>query len=80
MEIHFNCDGEMDEGYIHGLLMGSLVIVRDGSYMPHLAKDVCSAGFLCSIARRQGIGPAKGSVVERSDCVQMSIGLIYSEA
>ena len=27
-------------------MMGSLVIVHDGPYMPHVAKGVCSAGFM----------------------------------
>ena len=42
---YFHCEG--DGRWIHeGLLMGTLVIVHDGSYMPHVAKDVCSAAFM----------------------------------
>ena len=44
--------------------MGSLVIVHDGSYMPKVAKDVCSAGFIiyCTATEQT----AKGTVVEQS--------------
>ena len=48
----FRCDG--NGSWIHrGLLMGSLVIVHDGSYMPKVAKDVCSAAHSLSTAPQQ---------------------------
>ena len=59
----FRCNG--DGSWVHrGLMMGSLVIVHDGSYMPHVAKDVCSAGFM--IYCKNYKYKAKGTVVERS--------------
>ena len=60
---YFHCDG--DGKWIHwGLLMGYLVIAHDGSYMPEVSKEVCSAGFMiyCKVTKQQ----AKGSVVESS--------------
>ena len=60
----FRCDG--DGKWIHrGLVMGTLVIVSDGSYMPKVDKHVCSAGFM--IACTTSKCKAKGTVVERSD-------------
>ena len=61
---YFHCDG--DGKWIHnGLLLGTLVIVHDGSYMKEVAQDVCSAGFMiyCTHTRCR----AKGTVVEKSD-------------
>ena len=60
---HFVCGG--DREWIHrGLLMGSLTIVHDGSYMPHVSESVCSAAIMirCSVTKLQ----AKGSIVEYS--------------
>ena len=48
----------------HGLVMGSLVIMHVGSYMPHGIKDVCSAGFM--IYSKNSRLRAKGVVVQRS--------------
>ena len=41
------------------------MIVHDGSYMPHVDKKVCSAGYMfyCRNSKKR----AKGAVVERSD-------------
>ena len=42
---HLSCDG--DGEWIHrGMLMGSLCIVHDGSYMVDLDTEVCSAGVM----------------------------------
>ena len=42
---YFPCDD--DGNWIwRGLILGSLVFVHDGSYMPEVAKDVCSAAFM----------------------------------
>jgi hypothetical protein len=60
---NFTCD--RDGKWIHqGLLLGSLVIVHDGSYMPEVAKYMCSAAFmiLCTYSDKC----AKGVVAERS--------------
>ena len=60
---YFHCDG--DGRWIHrGLLMGSLVIVHDGSYMPEVEKGICSAGYMvyCKVTKQR----AKGTVVEAS--------------
>ena len=45
-------------------MMGSLAIVHDGSYMPHVAKDICSAEFM--IYCKNYKFKAKGSVVKQS--------------
>ena len=44
--------------------MGSLAIAHDGSYMPDVSTEVCSAGFLiyCTITKKE----ARGSVAEYS--------------
>ena len=44
--------------------MGTLAIVHDGSYMPHVSESVCSAAVMiyCTRTKQQ----AKGSIVERS--------------
>ena len=59
---YFHCDGD-GEWIRRGLIMGSLVIVHDGSYMPHVAKDVCSAAFIiyCTVTRQR----CKGAIAER---------------
>ena len=59
---NFTCDG--DGKWIHqGLLLGSLVIVHDGLYLPEVATDTCSAAFmiLCMHSYKR----AKGVVAER---------------
>jgi len=41
---YFSCDG--DGEWIHrGLMMGLLVMVHDGLYMPKVTKKVCLAAF-----------------------------------
>jgi len=61
---NFQCDG--DGKWIHqGLLLGTLVIVHDGSYMPLLSKKACSAAFM--ILDTHTNNRAKGVVAERSD-------------
>ena len=60
---HLSCDG--DGEWIHrGMLMGSLCIVHDGSYMVDLDSEVCSAGLVmfCKISRQT----LKCAVAERS--------------
>lgn len=62
---HFSYDD--DGSWIHrGLIMGSLDIVHDGSYMSHVSTEVCSAAVMirCSITQKQ----AKISVAEKSRC------------
>jgi len=60
----FQCDG--DGKWIHqGLLLGTLVIVHDGSYMPELSKKACSAAFM--IVDTQTNKRAKGVVAEKSE-------------
>ena len=60
---HFHCDG--DGEWIHqGLLLGSLVAVHDGSYMPSVSTNVCSAAFYIYCRHTKNV--AKGSVAEHS--------------
>ena len=60
---YFHCDG--DGTWIRrGLILGSLVIVHDGSYMPEVAKDVYSAAYMIYCTHTQQ--HAKGTVVDRS--------------
>ena len=57
----FTCDGD-GEWLRRGLRLGSLVVVHDGSYMPHVDRTICSAAFIiyCTHSRLR----AKGAVVE----------------
>ena len=60
---NFHCDG--DGEWIHrGLILGSLVMVHDGSYMPHVSTEVCSAAIYiyCQITKNV----AKGVIVEHT--------------
>ena len=45
--------------------MRTLVIVHDGSYMPHVDRHVCSAAFMIYCTRTKS--RAKGTVVERCE-------------
>ena len=59
---YFRCDE--DGKWIHrGLMLGTLVIVHDGLYMPHVDKQVCSAAFMVYCTRTKL--RAKGTVVVR---------------
>jgi hypothetical protein len=44
--LSFHIDGENEERIFHGLMQGSLIIGHDGSYMPHLANNVCSCAIV----------------------------------
>ncbi len=60
---NFHCDG--DGTWIRdGLVNGSLVIVHDGSYMPQVVEDVCSAAIM--IYCRDTKLRVKGTIVEQS--------------
>ena len=60
---HFDCD---DDGeWIHqGLMLGSLCMVHDGSYMPEVTTEVCSAAIYiyCQHTKKR----AKGCIVEHT--------------
>ena len=61
---NFQCDG--DATWIHrGLILGTLVIVHDGSYMPLVSKTVCLAAFMTFDTHTDNW--TKGVAVERSD-------------
>ena len=58
---YFVCDG--DGGWIHdGLINGTLAIVHDGSYMPDLSTEICSAAVMI-YCTATGFS-AKGAIVE----------------
>ena len=61
---YFRCDG--DGSWItKGLMAGSLICVHDGSYMVHMSRSACSAGF---VIRCRSTGyQALGTIVEQSD-------------
>ena len=50
---------------LRALLLGTLVIVHDGSYMPHVTTQACSCAFVlsCSLTDMRAIG----SFAEESD-------------
>ncbi len=45
---HLWIDGGVGDWVFSGLIQGLLVIWHDGSYMPHLANNVCAAVIYCS--------------------------------
>ncbi len=53
---HLRIDGGAGDWIFIGLMRGSLVIGHDGSYMPHLANNVCTcaAVFYCSHTNQYG--------------------------
>ena len=60
---YFYCDG--DGSWIYqGMLMGTLLIGHDGSYMSEVATDVCSAGFYIFCSASGNV--CKGAAAERS--------------
>ena len=60
---HFTCDGN-GKWICSGLMQGTLICVHDGSYMPKIDPNICSAAFIIKCTATGKI--AKGSIVELS--------------